>query len=372
MGASADAARQAAVDARNHDKAGIFVFDYSETDAEHDRAIGLAKEICRQAYIPVYMAGRVKRLEDIKKILYAGCEKAFVSLAKENGPDLLKEGSERFGRSRVGAFVPDREAFTEKKEDIEKYAGILMADHNLADALTELTDLPILSAEKDKAEITELQTPKEEITSTMNWSDFKKDANGLIPCVVQDYKNGDVLMVAWMNEDAFNMTLKTGRMTYWSRSRQELWTKGLTSGHLQFVKELVIDCDNDTLLAKVDQVGAACHTGNRSCFYRPILKKQYEDANPQKVLQKVFDVIADRKKNPREGSYTNYLFDKGIDKILKKVGEESAEIIIAAKNPDKEESIYEMCDFLYHMMVLMAEKGLTWEDLTRELANRES
>ncbi|MEE0955858.1 MAG: bifunctional phosphoribosyl-AMP cyclohydrolase/phosphoribosyl-ATP diphosphatase HisIE [Eubacterium sp.] len=363
---------RAAVDARNSGKTGIFVFDYSETDADHDRAIGLARLICREAYIPVYMAGRVNRLEDIKKILYAGCEKAFVNMAKDNGTDLLQEGSERFGRSRVGSYIPDLLFFEKNKETVEKYAGILMADKHIADSLAGNTDLPILSVEKNMAEMRELQTPREEVTATMDWSEFKTDANGLLPCVVQDYKNGDVLMVAWMNEDAFNVTLQTGRMTYWSRSRQELWTKGLTSGHLQFVKELVIDCDKDTLLAKVDQVGAACHTGNRSCFYRPILKKQYEDANPQKVLQKVFDVIMDRRANPREGSYTNYLFDKGIDKILKKVGEESAEIIIAAKNPDKEESIYEMCDFLYHMMVLMVEKGLTWEDLTRELANRES
>lgn len=369
---AADQARLAAVEARNSQKAGIFVYDYSETDEEHDRAIGLAKEICREAFIPVYMAGRVKRLEDIKKILYAGCEKAFVSLAKENGPDLLKEGSERFGKSRIGAFIPDEETLRQNHEAVETYAGMLMADKSLAEQLTRLTDLPVLAADKDRDEMQELQTPREEITSSMDWSEFKTDANGLIPCVVQDYRNGDVLMVAWMNEDAFRITLETGRMTYWSRSRQELWTKGLTSGHLQFVKELVIDCDCDTLLARVDQVGAACHTGHRSCFYRPILKKQYEEANPEKVLQKVFDVIVDRRKNPREGSYTNYLFDKGIDKILKKVGEESAEIIIAAKNPDKEESIYEMCDFLYHMMVLMAEKGLTWEDLTRELANRES
>lgn len=177
-------------------------------------------------------------------------------------------------------------------------------------------------------------------------------------------------MVAYMNQEAYETTIRTGRMTYWSRSRQELWVKGLTSGHFQYVKELCIDCDNDTLLAKVAQVGAACHTGNRSCFYRSILKKEYDETNPLKVFEDVFAVIEDRKLHPKEGSYTNYLFEKGIDKILKKVGEEATEIVIAAKNPDPEEIKYEISDFLYHVMVLMAEKGVTWEDITKELAQR--
>ena len=126
----------------------------------------------------------------------------------------------------------------------------------------------------------------------------------------------------------------------------------------------------DTILAKVKQIGAACHTGSHSCFFNEIAAKEYHEKNPQKVLDKVYEVIADRKEHPKEGSYTNYLFDKGIDKILKKVGEEATEIVIAAKNPDKEEVKYEMADFLYHAMVLMAECDLTWSDITKELANR--
>ena len=173
-----------------------------------------------------------------------------------------------------------------------------------------------------------------------------------------------------MNEEAFNLTIKTGKMTYFSRSRNEIWVKGLTSGHFQYVKSLKIDCDNDTLLATVKQIGAACHTGNRSCFYTTLAEKEYKETNPLKVFEDVFNVILDRKKHPKEGSYTNYLFDKGIDKILKKVGEEATEIVIAAKNPDPEEVKYEISDFLYHMMVLMAEKGVTWEEITEELANR--
>ncbi|MBO5198934.1 MAG: bifunctional phosphoribosyl-AMP cyclohydrolase/phosphoribosyl-ATP diphosphatase HisIE [Lachnospiraceae bacterium] len=206
--------------------------------------------------------------------------------------------------------------------------------------------------------------------SSLEFSEFKLNSDGLIPVIVQDYKTSEVLMMAYMNEEAFRNTVESGRMTYFSRSRQKLWLKGETSGHFQFVKELKIDCDNDTLLAKVKQIGAACHTGSRSCFYTDLINKEYDTVNPLTVLEEVYGVIMDRKEHPKEGSYTNYLFDKGIDKILKKCGEEATEIVIAAKNPDSEELKYEISDFLYHMMVLMAQCGLNWDDIVKELAHR--
>ena len=193
---------------------------------------------------------------------------------------------------------------------------------------------------------------------------------GLIPCIVQDADTREVLMMAWMNAESLALTLERGETVFWSRSRQELWLKGLTSGHFQYVKSLALDCDNDTILAKVDQIGAACHTGNPTCFFQPIVGDQYEEINTQQVFESVYHTIMDRKEHPKEGSYTNYLFEKGIDKILKKVGEEAAEIIIAAKNPNPEELKYEMCDFLYHMMVLMAERGITWDDIMEEMEKR--
>ncbi len=134
--------------------------------------------------------------------------------------------------------------------------------------------------------------------------------------------------------------------------------------------EMKADCDKDTILAKVSQIGAACHTGNYSCFFNEIMKKEYSESNPLLVFESVLNVIKDRKVNPKEGSYTNYLFDKGIDKILKKLGEEATEIVIAAKNPNANEIKYEIADFLYHMMVLMVERGVTWEEITEELDKR--
>ena len=159
-------------------------------------------------------------------------------------------------------------------------------------------------------------------------------------------------------------------MTYFSRSRQELWTKGMTSGHFQYVKSLTADCDFDTILAKVSQVGAACHTGARSCFFNNIIKKEYRDKNPLSVLETEYESILEVKKNPQEVSYANHLFDRGIDRILQKLGEESTELIIAAKNPGKDETVNEIADFLYDLMILMVEKDLTWEDVVRELAQR--
>ena len=206
--------------------------------------------------------------------------------------------------------------------------------------------------------------------SSMSFDEFKLNSDGMLTVVTQDYKTNEVLMVAYMTKEAFETPIETRIMTYYTRSRKELWTKGDTSGHYQYVKSLTIDCDKDTLLAKVEQVGNACHTGSYSCFFTDLVKKEYKDDNPMEVFQSVYDVIMDRKKHPKEGSYTNYLFEKGIDKILKKVGEEATEIVIAAKNPDVEEMKYEISDFLYHLMVLMAERDMTWDEVTRELIER--
>lgn len=223
---------------------------------------------------------------------------------------------------------------------------------------------------KLKTELSRNGIKMDNFDPAISWENLKKNSDGLIPVIVQDYTTNDVLMCAYMNEEAFHATINCGKMTYYSRSRQELWMKGETSGHIQYVKELTADCDFDTILAKVSQVGVACHTGNPSCFFNEIVKKEYIEKNPLKVFETVYNIIEDRKNNPKEGSYTNYLFDKGIDKILKKVGEECTEIVIAAKNPDPEEIKYEISDFLYHVMVLMVEKGVTWEEITQELAQR--
>ena len=381
----------------------LLVFDFSSADQEHEHAIAKIKDICKVSEIPVIAAGNIKRLEDVKKLIYAGCAKVALNFSKESNIELLEEASKRFGKERMVVSISSLEEFLDHQELIETYADMVLALDSVQDAIAEISLISVIlhtDAGKESSvmkllksdsfiglsgsyvsslnvELLEFKQKCKEngievncFESAIAWSEFKLNDDGMVPVIVQDYKTDEVLMLAYMNEEAFNTTLRLGKMTYWSRSRNELWTKGLTSGHVQYVKSLTIDCDKDTILAKVAQVGAACHTGNRTCFFQPLVQKEYDDTNPLRVFQDVYNLILDRKENPKEGSYTNYLFDKGLDKILKKVGEECTEIVIAAKNPDKEEIKYEISDFLYHVMVRMAEKGVTWDDITRELARR--
>lgn len=383
----------------------LILFDMSETDAEHDANLDIMKEICSLAEMDVIGAGNIKRMEDVKKILYTGCKRAILDYEKDSNIQITEEVSLKFGKEKIWISYNDPSVIQANSELIDRYVSgmVLMNPHQIRETMA-VTSLPFLvqinqialnklieifayegvcgitgntinDNIKDILSLKDLclenDIAVETLRAAYQWKDFKKNNDGMVPVVVQDYKTSEVLMVAYMNEEAYLETLRTGKMTYYSRSRQELWLKGATSGHFQYVKCLTADCDMDTILAKVSQVGAACHTGSKSCFFHEIAKKDYQESdNPLQVFEEVFDVIKDRRIHPKEGSYTNYLFDKGIDKILKKLGEEATEIVIAAKNPNPNEVKYEISDFLYHMMVLMAEKNVTWEDITTELANR--
>lgn len=195
------------------------------------------------------------------------------------------------------------------------------------------------------------------------------DAHGLIPAIVQDAESRDVLMMAYMNEEALAKTLETGQTWFWSRSRKELWHKGATSGHFQDVREMSYDCDADCLLVKVIQTGAACHTGERSCFHNPVIPAEEMTASAE-IINELYRVVMDRKLEMPEDSYTTYLFKKGLDKILKKVGEECAEVIIGAKNRSREEVVYEVGDLIYHLLVLLAEQQIDPREVFGELAKR--
>ena len=383
----------------------IIIFDMSQTDEEHEEALDIIKEICALSEVDVIGAGNIKRMEDVKKLLYAGCNKAVLDYSKVCNIEITEEVSLKFGKDKIYASYDDMAALEGNKELIEKYiSGLVLLNTHIIRETFEFFNLPLIVQVSQltlnklfdifsypnlyavtgniindnmkeipslKALFEEKGIPVNMLKAKYTWADFKKNSDGLIPVVIQDYKTNEVLMMAYMNEEAYENTLRTGKMCYYSRSRKEQWLKGETSGHFQYVKSLTADCDMDTILAKVSQIGAACHTGSYSCFFNEIVKKDYEDvSNPLKVFEDVFAVINDRKIHPKEGSYTNYLFDKGIDKILKKLGEEATEIVIAAKNPNPNEIKYEISDFLYHMMVLMAEKEISWEEITTELANR--
>ena len=382
----------------------LIVFDLSDSDEEHDESIDLIKKIHRVISIPMIAGGNIRRTEDVKKILYAGAKRAMLNFSKRLSIDLIEEVSKRFGKERIAVSLNDFDTLFKQQHLIEEYSTEIVFMHRLdLNSVMNMTKIPcvVLTDTMKESEILRIlkcdgvkgvsgmfvsRTDMDfnafkdvcmengiqmtSFESLMDFSEFKLNSDGLIPVIVQDYKTNEVLMMAYMNEEAFDHTVKTGRMTYYSRSRQCQWVKGETSGHFQYVKSIAADCDKDTLLAKVEQVGAACHTGNRSCFYTTIVGSDYDSKNPLQVFDEVYNTIVDRREHPKEGSYTNYLFEKGIDKILKKVGEEATEIVIAAKNPNPEEVKYEICDFLYHAMVLMVERGVTWEDITKELADR--
>ena len=195
----------------------------------------------------------------------------------------------------------------------------------------------------------------------------KFDKNGLICAIAQDYETGEVLMQAYMNAEALDATLKTGYAHYYSRSRQKLWKKGEESGHTQKVVSAAFDCDRDCILLQIEQTGAACHTGERSCFHDPVVTSAQGGLT---FLGELVRVVEDRKNNPVEGSYTAYLFGRGVDKIAKKMGEEAVEVVIASKHDDKEDLTREIADLTYHLLVLMEEKGVSLADVCTELKKR--
>lgn len=344
----------------------ILIYDLSTEDEEHELNIHTIKELNRLLEIPLCAGGNINRLEDVKKLIYAGCKEVILNGSKPSTAQLAMEASKRFGKEKIIISLKNVDyIFKHQKELQESVHEILVMNQEILDSVENLTDIIYLVEQNEldmdklttllkrdnvrgicgefindletdimklKTELSRNGIKMDNFDPAISWENLKKNSDGLIPVIVQDYTTNDVLMCAYMNEEAFHATINCGKMTYYSRSRQELWMKGETSGHIQYVKELTADCDFDTILAKVSQVGVACHTGNPSCFFNEIVKKEYIEKNPLKVFETVYNIIEDRKNNPKEGSYTNYLFDKGIDKILKKVGEECTEIVIAAKN----------------------------------------
>lgn len=374
-------------------------------DEGKDASIASLREITKLSEIPVYATFPIEREEDVKKLLYADAKLVVLNLSKQSNWDMLEDVSKRFGKEKIAVTFDDFSNLGVYRKAAENYASICFIFDGVKPdfvsaqiSLPLFVELPNVTLEKlldsiateeicgvfgnivnenveqinsIKSLLMEKGIEVAAFSANIDWDKLRKTPDGLIPVIAQDYKTGAVLMLAYMNKEAYYTTIKTGKMNYYSRSRKAQWEKGEESGHFQYVKALYADCDYDTLLAKVSQVGVACHTGNPTCFFNEIASKEYTEKNPLKVFEQVYGVILDRKANPKEGSYTNYLFNKGIDKILKKVGEEASEIIIASKNPDAGEIKYEISDFLYHMMVLMVERGVTWEEICAELAARE-
>ena len=330
----------------------IAYMDMTAIEDGREPDVEFMKKIAETAEVPLIVGGGVKRLEDVKKMLYAGAAKVYMKHAARLDIHFVKEMSERFGNDKIGVAIDindvDVVSFAVKCEEMGAgniwLLGFKTGMEQRVREIKESLDVPVMIDVDDASEeqlaktISDstvdavLYTGTEVVNmmqikhflsgknievntfeSALDFDTFKLNSDGLIPCIVQDYKTQEVLMMAYMNKESYAKTLETGRMTYYSRSRQKLWMKGEESGHFQFVKELIIDCDKDTILAKVSQIGVACHTGNPTCFFTPLAKKEYDNTNPLTVFNEVYNTIVDRKLHPKEGSYTNYLFDKGID-----------------------------------------------------------
>ena len=297
----------------------LLILDLSDDDDDHEETLNILRRITRVVRIPVVAGGNVKRMEDVKKILYAGAKRAIINFSRTDGTKLLEAAEKRFGKDNVAVSLNDFDTLFKQRKAIEEYTSEIVFMHRLdIPSVMDVTDIPcvILTDAMDKKEllnilkfsgvkgisgrfvsqpeldIAELKLECEEegifmttFESIMDFSSFKLNEKGLLPVIVQHYKTQEVLMLAYMNEEAFKLTVETGRMTYFSRSRNALWVKGETSGNYQHVKSLTIDCDNDTLLAKVEQVGVACHTGNPTCFFQPIAGVDYNETNPLSIFE---------------------------------------------------------------------------------------
>lgn len=302
----------------------ILIFNLSNEEEDYQDTLSLMQEICDKVNVPVYGGGGIKSVEDCGNYLALGCQKIILNLGKIEGYDLLPSVSSTFGKSRIAATIASEDSISMNREKLEELVDelILIDEHALknclgASTLPCIVFLPEISLDKmlsimenatvsgisgnivneNAKNIGALKSICKDrgicvyiFEPPMPFSEFKLLSDGLMPVVVQDYLTDQVLMVAYMNEEAYLTTLRTGKMTYYSRSRKELWMKGLTSGHFQYVKQLSIDCDNDTLLAKVKQIGAACHTGNYSCFYRDLIPADASLlVNPENPLKDLYE-----------------------------------------------------------------------------------
>lgn len=372
----------------------LLVFDLSDSDEEHTESIELIQKINRIIPIPMIAGGNIKRLEDVKRILYTGVKRVMLNFSKPDMFALAQEAANRFGKEKIAVSLNDFDALFKQQQLIEQYSSELIFMHRLdLNSVMNLTNIPCIivtdtvreeelfnilrcsgvkglsgrfvsdvemdfSAFKDKCAERDIKITSFE--SLMDFSEFHADANGIISVITQNYKTGEILSVRKMDRESFETTVKTGKMTYYCADTDSMECK-----QYQYVKSMTVNETRDTLLAKID-----FREKTETHFAQSLIGSDESEKNPLQIFEYVYQTILNRKQNPKEDSYTTYLFEKGIDKILKKIGEEATEIVIAAKNPSKDELKSEFVDFLYHAMVLMVERDVTWDELTEEMAKR--
>lgn len=393
--------------ARIYNDSGIdqmVIWDLSETTQEHEHSLKLIREINRVLEISSYAYGWTENLRDIREYLYAGCRRVIISSNNPNISKMIEEHKKQVYDNRLSLALEDVDIlFKRRTELLETFHDIYVFRSDILDSVVNMTELPFYAfvesmefdAYKDTLKLsaclgvggplldeqtTDIMTLKHELyehgilvlinDASMEWSAFKLDSNGLIAVVAQDYSTKEVLNYGYMNKEAFEATIAKGKMHYYNKQTGKMHMHGQAQGHMQYVKSLSVDCHKQAILAKVSQIGVACHTGNYSCFYKEIMKKDFTEKNTFKLLENIYNVIINRKKHPQEGSFTNFLLDKGLNEISKKIQAETTELILSAKDQDVEALRTELSDLIYYMMVLMSEYDITWDDVTNELAQR--
>ena len=383
----------------------IICFDLSDDEKEHAINLSVIKDINKNIDVKTCGGGNINSFADVRALLNAGCIEVVLNGSKPDTPELLEKAANKVGQEKLLVSLQNVNFLFKAKELLTDYVHeLLIMDHSLLQNLENMTDIPYILVQDEydiddikeelkskkirgiygkfindphtdimllKGKLSDSGIKMDNFEPTLSWNDLKKNSDGLVPVIVQDYQTDQVLMLAYMDEEAFQTTIRIGKMTYHSRSRNELWTKGLTSGHIQYVKSLTADCDYDTILAKVSQIGGiACHTGSTSCFFNTIIKKEYTERSPLKVLEREYNNLINEMDNPKENSVVTELFEQGIDEILRRIGAESSQVIIAAKNENSDELVYEMADYIYanlkHEDVVMINGYLEYDKVILE------
>ncbi len=382
----------------------ILLMDISETAEGHKQSLTTIKEINRILEVTAYGYGWIKTINDVRDYMFAGCEKVILNSSNPEINDLIIEAGTRYGKDKLSLCLDTVDVLFKQKAAIEaNFDDLFLFSKDIIEAVEHMTEVPYyafiegediapyVEAMKNehcigvggyildklttdimllKYRFRDMGIPVYIFESSLDWSEFKLDNEGLIAVVTQDYTTNEVLNYGYMDEEAFNETMSSGKMAYYNKETKQVARHGMGSGQYQYVKSLSVDCHKQVLLAKISQVGNACHSGNYSCFFTEILRKDYVEKNIFKLLENKYNNISARKHNPAEGSATAKLFEQGLNEILRKLQNITTEMTLYAKDADTDALPANIADLLYITMVLMCEYDIRWDDITREMGER--
>ena len=382
----------------------ILLMDISETLEGHKQSLATIKEINRILEVTAYGYGWIKTINDVRDYMFAGCEKVILNSSNPEINELIAEAGARYGKDKLSLCLDTVDVLFKQKAAIEaNFDDLFLFSQDIIDAVEHMTEVPYYAfVEGDdiapyvevmknehcigvggyildnlttdimllKYRFRNMGIPVFIFESSLDWSEFKLDNDGLIAVVTQDYTTNEVLNYGYMDEEAFNETMSSGKMAYYNKETKQVARHGTGSGQYQYVKSLSVDCHKQVLLAKISQVGHACHSGNYSCFFTEILRKDYVEKNIFKLLENKYNNISARKQQPIEGSSTARLFEKGLNEILRRLQSVTTEMTLYAKDEDTDALPANIADLLYITMVLMCEYDIRWDDVTREMGER--